>query len=363
MRQYEVHPEIGKAWTLPSDFYTSPDVYESAREPIFGRSWQWIGDLDLVKVPGQISPLTMLEGCLDEPIVLTRDMDDAIHCVSNVCTHRGMLVSEAGGNARFLRCRYHGRRFGLDGCFQSMPEFEGCEGFPSDKDHLAKVPFGLYGNKFLFASMNPRHSLEEFLKPVTDRIGHLPLHQYRYEPSRVREYLVRAHWALYCENYLEGFHIPFIHASLNETIDYETYAVETFDWAVLQLAIAKGAEEKFDLPPTSPDYGKNVAAYYYWLFPNLMLNFYPWGLSINVVRPQGHGLTKIAFIGYVYDETKLQSGAGADLDRVEREDEAVVEMVQKGLRSRFYDRGRFSPKRENGTHAFQQMVCRALAEG
>ena len=30
-----------------------------------------------------------------------------------------------------------------------------------------------------------------------------------------------------------------------------------------------------------------MAAFYFWLFPNLMLNFYPWGLSVNIVYPTG----------------------------------------------------------------------------
>jgi choline monooxygenase len=68
-------------------------------------------------------------------------------------------------------------------------------------------------------------------------------------------------------------------------------------------------------------------------------------------------LTKVTFIPCVWDETKRDLGAGAALDRVEREDEAVVELVQKGIRSRFYDRGRYSPARETGTHHFHRMIA------
>jgi choline monooxygenase len=89
----------------------------------------------------------------------------------------------------------------------------------------------------------------------------------------------------------------------------------------------------------------------------MMFNFYPWGLSINVVKPMGPQLSKVSFITYIYDETKLERGAGAMLDKVEREDEAVVENVQKGINSRFYDRGRYSPKRETGTHHFHRLIC------
>lgn len=91
-----------------------------------------------------------------------------------------------------------------------------------------------------------------------------------------------------------------------------------------------------------------------------MLNFYPWGLSVNVVRPLGPELTKVSFLPYIWDASKLEAGAGAALDRVEREDEVVVEAVQKGVRSRFYDRGRFSVAREQGVHHFHRLLAEAL---
>ncbi|MDX2004720.1 MAG: aromatic ring-hydroxylating dioxygenase subunit alpha [Meiothermus sp.] len=362
MPDLEVNPEIAKASTLPATFYKDPQMYEACKEKVFGRTWQFLGDTDDLKAPGTVKPMTLLEGCLDEPIVATRDYDDRLHLMSNVCTHRGMLVAESGDqNARYLRCRYHGRRFGMDGCFQAMPEFEGVEGFPSGRDNLPQIPFGLWGrDKFLFASLNPAMSLGELLKPIQDRVGWMPFNQFYFDPGRARDYLVRANWVLYCDNYLEGFHIPYIHASLNAAIDYGSYTSELYDWCNLQLGVAASGEPAFDLPTSSPDHGRRIAAYYYWVFPNLMFNFYPWGLSVNVVRPLGHELTKVSFLPYVWDSSKLDAGAGAGLDRVEREDEVVVEAVQRGMKSRFYHSGRFSAKREQGVHHFHGLLAGAL---
>ncbi len=89
----------------------------------------------------------------------------------------------------------------------------------------------------------------------------------------------------------------------------------------------------------------------------MMFNFYPWGLSVNVVRPIAPDLTRVSFITYIYDAAKLERGAGSILDKVEREDEAIVELVQKGIRSRMYTGGRYSPKRETGTHHLHQLIC------
>lgn len=357
----DVHAEIEKASTLPAAFYKDPGMLERCREQVFARSWQFIGDSDVVKVPGSVHPFTLLEGFLDEPMVLSRDMEDKVHLLSNVCTHRGMAVVEGAGNERFLRCRYHGRRYGLDGRFQSMPEFEGVSDFPSACDNLARPPLGQWG-PLMFASVDPAASFEAALAPLMERLEWLPLDQFVFEPSGTREYLVKANWALYVDNYLEGFHIPFIHAALNESLDYENYTSELFAWCNLQLAVGKEGEPCFALPDSSPDFGKRISAYYYWLFPNTMLNFYPWGLSINVVKPLAQDLTKVTFLPYVWDSSKRSTGAGGALDRVEREDEAVVELVQKGVRSRFYDRGRFSPKRERNVHHFHRMLSAALTD-
>lgn len=358
-RLLEVHADITQAATLPSSFYKDPSIFEQTKEKVFARSWQFIGDTDDLKAPGSVKPITVLEGCLDEPIVLTRDFNDSLHAMSNVCTHRGMLVAETGGVERFLRCRYHGRRFGLDGCFHSMPEFEAVQNFPSKADDLPKIAFETW-DKLAFVNLNPSVSLETMLAPIKARLGWLPLREFYFDQTRARDYLVRANWALYCDNYLEGFHIPYIHASLNAAIDYSSYTTEQYEWCNLQLGVASSGETVFDLPRSSPDYGQKIAAYYYWVFPNMMLNFYPWGLSINVVRPLGHDRCKVSFIPYVWDASKLESGAGAGLDRVEREDEVVVEAVQRGVRSRFYDTGRFSPVREACVHHFHRLLSAAL---
>ena len=165
-----------------------------------------------------------------------------------------------------------------------------------------------------------------------------------------KDYEIKAHWALYCENYLEGFHIPFVHKSLNEAIEYDSYKTETFRFSSLQTALAKNGENDFD-------FDKTIAAFYLFIFPNLMLNFYPWGLSVNIVKPLKKDLTKVSYLTYVSDETKLNKGAGADLETVEFEDQAVVESVQKGINSRFYERGRYSPTKEKGTHHFHRLIA------
>ena len=135
--------------------------------------------------------------------------------------------------------------------------------------------------------------------------------------------------------------------------------------AGFNTAEARDGEIAFDLPAESPDHGRpgggrRIAAYYWWVFPNLMFNFYPWGLSLNVVLPEAIDRTRVLFRSFVRDAGKLDAGAGSALDQVEMEDEAVVEAVQRGTQSRLYDRGRYSPAREQGTHHFHRLLTEFL---
>lgn len=329
-----IDPDIRKARTLPSEFYTDAAYFELSKEKIFARTWQLVAGPELNSA---LKPVTLLPGFIDEPLLISRQ-NGQTSCLSNVCTHRGKILIKEECDANLIRCGYHGRRFALDGKFLSMPEFEGVEDFPSEEDNLKQVAVAMRGG-FVFASLNPA-PFEDFVNEVAGQFADV-------EPESLslvstRDYEVNAHWALYCENYLEGFHIPYVHRSLNEIVDYGTYTTETFRYSSLQ---------------TGYDADGKVAGRYLFIFPNLMFNFYPWGISVNVVRPVTPSKTVVEFLTYVIDPSLRKEGAGADLHGVEMEDEAVVESVQKGIRSRFYSHGRYSPTREQGTHHFHRLIA------
>ena len=238
-----------------------------------------------------------------------------------------------------------------------MPEFENVEDFPGEGDNLPEIEMEMWKN-LIFIINDKRCELSELIGPMAERLDWLPIDEYKYKPELSRTYKVNANWALYCDNYLEGFHIPYVHKDLNKELEYEDYFTQGIDNTVLQIGIGKGDENTFDLPEKHQDYGKNVAAYYFFLFPNMMFNFYPWGLSINVIKPESPEYTEIEYFTYAWKEELMGKGAGGDLDKVELEDGEIVESVQKGVKSEAYDRGRYSPKREIGVHHFHLLLQR-----
>ena len=356
-----VDPDIRRASSLPGRFYTSEAVFALTRERVLARTWHLLADEERLAGPGRVLPCTLLEGCLDEPVVLTRDAAGGMHCLSNVCTHRGTVVVHEPAEVQGLRCRYHGRRFALDGRFLSMPEFEGVEGFPRAADDLRPVASARLG-RLVFAAVDPSVPFEDLVGPARASAASLGIpidaimDRMSSSPDESRDYDVGAHWALYCDNYLEGFHVPFVHAGLAATIDYGSYRTELHRWGTVQIAEARGAgDDAFE--------GTRIAGLYLFLFPATMLNFYPWGLSVNAIRPLGMARTRVSYSTYVHDESRRGRGAGADLHRVEMEDEAVVEAVQRGVRSRLYRSGRYSPSRETGVHHFHRMLVEMIGEG
>ena len=350
--KFDVDEDIRVARTIPSEFYHSKEVFKNLKS-MFNKSWQFVGNADLLETCN-VSPGIILEGILDEPYVLTKDRG-RIRCLSNVCTHRGNIVCKEACDTKTLVCGYHGRQFSVNGKLKFMPEFDDVEKYPEVSDNLLEIELGFWEN-MMFIINDKKCELSELTEPMTDRMGWLPMNEFRFKPELSRSYEVDANWALYCDNYLEGFHIPHVHKGLNKELDYDEYYTETIENIVLQIGIGKDDETTFDLPKDHQDQGKDIAAYYFFLFPNMMFNFYPWGLSVNIVEPLKPTRTRIRYLTYVWKKELQDEGAGGDLDKVELEDEEIVEAVQKGVMSQAYERGRYSPVRETGVHHFHLLL-------
>ncbi len=359
MKNFKVEKNIKIAETLPSDFYKSDPLFEELKEKVFYKSWQLIDHESILTINTNVYPFEFMKNYIDEPLILIKDDKDDYKCFTNVCTHRANIIVNERCQLHDLRCMYHGRKFHLNGTFKSMPEFGDAENFPRDCDNLKEFQIRNLG-PFLFVGLEPSFDINLIFSQISKRVSFIPLEKLTFRGDLSKDYLVNSHWALYCDNYLEGFHIPFVHNDLNNILDYGDYDTEIFENYNLQVGYAKDGEEIFNIPESHIDFGKNVAAYYYWIYPNIMLNFYPWGLSINIVKPISNKRTKVQFLTYVFDESKLEIGAGASLDKVEREDEFVVEGVQKGINSRFYKTGRFSPTKEKGVHHFHSLLASSI---
>jgi choline monooxygenase len=358
MTAFRPDPDLAAAHTPPGSFYDAAS-YARQQQSLFPRCWHLAPLARDAARPGRLEPWTMLPGCLEEPLLFATDDAGTTRCFANVCTHRGKLLVETAIEGNAIRCGYHGRCFGLDGALRSAPGFDGARGFPSPQDDLRPVPCGQWAG-FRAASIDPAVPFSTWIEPARELLSFLDDELPR-EPTRTREYEVAAHWALYVDNYLEGFHIPYVHAALAQALAVPLYRYEVLPWGALQLGIANSGEAAIELPRGHRLAGDRLAGIWLWLFPGTMFNVYPWGLSLNVIEPLGPERTRVRHLHWIARPELTGGGAGADLDTVEREDQGVVAATQRGLRSRFYRGGRYAPRHEALVHAFHSRLADATS--
>jgi choline monooxygenase len=351
----DIDEDVTKAHTPHADFYRSEEVFKNQTQDIFRQNWHFLPKVGEVgEKKGAMQPFNLLPGVLNEPLVVVRDEDGEINCLSNVCTHRGqLLVRDPQERASAIRCCYHGRKFDLKGKFRSMPQFEDAQSFPSPKDDLPVLPIKQFG-PMSFVSLEPAVEFEKWIKPVKDTMGFLPLDEFKLDPKSVQSFDIDANWCLYVENFLEWLHLPFIHrTTLTPGIDLKEYSADLLDnGATLQLGMAKKNEIAFDRVPGHPHLDSmRVAAFWFHLAPNTMVNFYPWGISLNIVEPLAVNKCRVHYYQYVWKEELRDQ---FDLIEVEIEDQDAVEHQQKGIESRLYTRGRYSPSQEYAMHHFHR---------
>lgn len=352
---------------LPAD-RLSPAAYGALVERVLARGWHLLDPEIGAALPDAgpgVAPGALLPGCLDEPVLLSRDAEGAERLLSNVCTHRAALLVDAPGPSKRLRCPYHGRRFGLDGRCEAAPGFEGLAGLLGPDADLPQLGLGSLG-PLRFGAIAPMMPLNALLDPVLERIGWLPLDRLRPVPALHQDHLVAAHWALYLDNYLEGLHIPFVHPALNAALDMGAYQDHRLPFGTLQIGIAEAGLPAMLPPPGHPEAGQRVLAWYFWLFPCTMLNIYPWGISVNAVQPLGPAASRVRFSTWTWEPEGAATDAGLaaavqGLHQTEVEDEQVVARVQRGIGARAYRGGRYAPVREDGLRHFHQLLTRALA--
>lgn len=288
---------------------------------------------------------------------------------ANVCTHRGAVLLEPGSspeadalassqNPRFKRsitCPYHGRRFGPDGRLKVAP---GCPVLPIGEDlaplavtELGPWTFARLAGLPLPALGEPRPG-NPALPDVTRWVAGVPLDTLSFVSQST--YTVRAHWALWVENYLEGLHVPFVHRALARTLDLARYRTLVEDRVVVQIGASTNGP--FVPLPAGHPAGVDVAGLYLYLFPCTALNIYAWGVSVNVVEPISAGETRIHYERWAWPESgDAPGGPGGALDDVELEDDAIVERVARGVDSliaRGGALGSYAPGWEDGTRAF-----------
>ncbi len=383
--QCRVDDDIRRAETLPAAAFVDGEFAQRELDTLFRTSWQLLPDhgddprpLDeQVAARGTRVPVSLL----GRPLYLQRGWDDdVLRAFPNTCTHAWHPLVLGASRGPTLVCAQHGRRFDCTGRFVSQPGFTKLLDFPRDCDHLPSLPVAIW-RRMVFANLAagpaPQHPLARSISgapalpsvfaEIDASLANMPAAVER-TSAETRD--VAGNWKQHAWNFLDPFHIGYVHRAphgLADAIELASYTTEIYEHSVLQWVYASKPADGFDpawLPERFHDpAGRRVFALWWFVFPNLALNFYPWGLSVNVYQPIPGRPEATRF---VWHQWAIDREKHADRDRrwlssqVDAEDVDTLAHVSRGLRSGFAPRGRFAPDDEQAAHWFHRNVARGV---
>jgi len=356
---YNANADLAEAYTIPAQWYTDPRILDLELRNVFSRTWHCVARREQVESPGQYVSATVA----GEPVVVVRGSDRKLRAFFNVCRHHAMTVmNEPCGHTPHLRCPYHGWTYNLEGELRGMTEFEGVCNFDRAKNGLFPIGVDTW-ERFVFVN------LDEDAAPLKDFLGKLvelakPLGFSELKFVERRSYTLNCNWKVYVDNFLDGgYHVPHMHKGLNSVLDYKNYTIENVDRCCVQsspVAVDQGSEAN------AAATRKGDRAYYFWQYPNFMLNWYEGYLDTNLVIPLGVDRCEVIFDFYFGNTAESQvpyiRQSIEVSHQVQIEDIAICDGVQRGLSSRAYQAGRLSVRREAGEHLFHRLVAADLKD-
>jgi phenylpropionate dioxygenase-like ring-hydroxylating dioxygenase large terminal subunit len=343
--------------SLPWAWYADPDVLRREGERVFARTWQYVGHTGQVADTGAFFAASAGQ----IPVVVTRARDGLLRAFLNVCRHRGHVVASGAGRRETLQCPYHAWTYGLDGGLRAAPRSEREPGFEGDKLGLEPIPVDTWGP---FVFVNP----DRDATPLADVLGQVPNQlaeildvdalQFRFRT----EFEVNANWKIACENFLECYHCAVAHPGFSAAVDIspDRYRLEAEGLVSSQFGPLRENGDSFLAG------GEVPRSQFHFVWPNFGINVFPGhpNLSCGSILPVGPERT-LRFLDYFFapgvDQAWVDELLAFD-DQIGREDTALVEGVQRGVRSGVIPDGRLLSESEQLVAHFQRLCSAALTE-
>jgi choline monooxygenase len=374
---------VDLASTLIPDAYTSPEFHALELERIFGRSWVPVCVTDEVAEPGSFVVVELA----GRSLIVCRNRVGELRAHHNVCRHRGTRIcsEERGRVERFFQCPYHAWAYDLDGACLGTPLFTPAAGIPDDQqdafdmsDVVAfdKADYSLYPARIDSWGGLVLVCLDPEAPSLADELGDLPerLAGYRLGEHRLLrrvEYEIAANWKLVGENFMEYYHLPWVHPGLVKVSPLKAHHRWQGTGMYVGFCTSPIAANTDDggwqgIPTLSTlDEDDATSARFVWLFPSIAVNALPNHTFLLLTRPAS--ATSTHEVAYLLAHPESTDRAGDVLERetdallafwdeVNREDIAIVERVQAGLADPAYTGGRMCYRFEESVHRFQNMV-------
>jgi len=195
--------------------YTDPATLAAEWEGIWTRCWLFAGLASDVPDAGDYFVYTLGR----ESIVVLRDEQGDLRAFYNVCQHRGnRIFTGESGFVKQVVCPYHGWRYALDGSLVEVPDAgRFCPPVEKDQRSLKPVQLALWAG-IVWVNMDPlAPPLESYLGQI---IGNLaPYHFENMVLAKHQTVLLDANWKTVRDNFLEQYHVDFIHPQHASFVD------------------------------------------------------------------------------------------------------------------------------------------------
>lgn len=295
-----------------------------------------------------------------------------IRLFDNICSHRQALLLSGQGNQKKVMCPIHHWVYNLEGRCERTPMME------CDKHQMNLQEYSIHRwGQFLFSgSPSWLTSLNEF-KPFSN----LDLANYRYSKSFREE--IEVNWKHLIDVFTEDYHVPFVHPGFSSTVvteslerfNYAAFTAQTFllrpksNLATCRTTPTYRAWLNILLeayPENLPDY----AGVLILLYPNLMIEWYPFSLIFSSVHPVSIDRT-VVHMDFYHDQTALEKFpqlaeiAEASFAETAKEDNELCNRMVLGRKALFLqgreESGPLQPDLEEGTKVFHDYYLKAMA--
>ena len=351
-----------RSMSLRAEAYTEQRWADAEVRAIFARTWQWICHVEKLATPGSYVSATVA----GMPIAVVRDRDGGLRAFYNVCKHRAHELLTGSGTTRNIVCSYHAWTYALDGRLKAARRADRMETFDKSEVCLDQVQVEEFCG-FVYVNLDPTAA------PLGEQAGDLAAEIARWAPDVERlthakrlTYDVATNWKNVIDNFLECYHCHIAHKEFVDLVDMETYEVRTHGiWSSHFAEAGTHENSAYDVSAASV---KQHAVW--WLWPNTCLLRYPGrgNLMVFQVVPAGPERTLETWDFYFetaeLEEAEVQSVRYVD-DVLQQQDIALVESVQRGMRTPAFDQGRIvydpsgSGLSEHGVHHFHGLVLDA----
>ena len=373
---------VNQASTLIPDAYTSHEFFVLEQEKIFATSWVAVGCLQQVQNPGDVL-VTEVAG---RSILVMRDKTGELGAFYNVCRHRGSKLLEDSCNVKNLRCPYHAWVFGLDGQCLGTPMFQNekkdNDDVPSNggETHVTypilfdKKEYGLIQLSVQTWGFLVFVNLSEQPTPFDEWLGDIPQKFQshvleNWEISNEKNYDVASNYKLIEENFMEYYHLPFVHPELTNISrmeDHHRSQGTGMYTGMLTTPVSRDVDSVWLNLPAAQGLDKEhlEAAYHICIFPNVTITILPNHAFCMITDPiRANQTRERTFLHTPPGNLKSESNSSMFLelvkfwDIVNTQDLAIVERVQLGLSNIAFTGGRMCLKFEEPLHRYQNWVA------